>query len=99
MESSRKDLQFTNKLHTKDDNNIAKRTLNNKVILGVKDLKSECSQIAKEVNIKEMYWIWQSKKSIKNAVKEANIKETNEAVKKTRRQMTVVRTRRRKQER
>ena len=44
-------LQFTNKLRTKDDNNIAKRTLNNEVILGLKGLKSECSQITKEAEL------------------------------------------------
>ena len=33
-------LQFTNKLRTKDDNNIVKRFLNDEVILGLKVLKS-----------------------------------------------------------
>ena len=49
-------LQFTNKLRTKDANNIAKGTLENEVILGLKGLKSECSQIAKEVGIPDVHW-------------------------------------------
>ena len=55
-----------------------------KVILGLKGLKSECSQLAREVNINDVYWTWQSKESIKNAVKEVNIKEIKTELLKTR---------------
>ena len=37
-----------NKLRTKDDNNIAKRTLNNKVILGVKGSKANAAKSQKK---------------------------------------------------
>ena len=77
-------LQFTNKLRTKDTNNIAKRTLDNEVILGLKGSKSKCSQFTKKVGIPDVHWTWQTKKSIKNAVREANTKEIKESVEKTR---------------
>ena len=74
-------LQFMSKIHTKHNDNVAKRTLNNEVIIG---LKSECNQLAREVNINGVYWTWQSKESIKNAVKEVNIKEIKTELLKTR---------------
>ena len=70
-------LQFKNKIRTKDNDNVTKRTLNNEVTLGLKGLKHVCSQLAREVT-------WQSKKSIKNAVKEGNIKEIKTELLKTR---------------
>ena len=50
-------LQFTNKICTKNNDNVAKRTINNEVILGIKGLKHECSQLAKEVNLEDVYTV------------------------------------------
>ena len=48
-------MQFLNKMCTKDNENVAKRTINNEVIFGIKGLKNECSQLTKEVNMEDLY--------------------------------------------
>ena len=48
-------LQFLNRLRTKDREDVARRTINNEIICGVQGLKHECSQLAKEVNIDDLY--------------------------------------------
>ena len=58
-------LQFLNQIRTKDNENVAKRTINNEVICGIKGLKYECSQLAKDVNLEDLYVTRLSKKASK----------------------------------
>ena len=60
-------LQFLNRLRTKDKEDVARRTINNEILSGIKGLKHECSQLAKEVNIDDLYGNRLTKKAIKTA--------------------------------
>ena len=76
--AAKKQLATINKIMIKDDDNIAKRTLRNENILKLKGLSSECTDLAVKVGIPDVARTWQTKKAIKNAVREANDKEIKE---------------------
>ena len=72
-------LQFLNKLRTKDKEDVARRTINNEILSGIKGLK-----LAKEVNIDDLYENRLTKKAIKTAVKKG--KHTRSKVRGTKKQ-------------
>ena len=76
-------LQFINRIRMKDNENMAKRTINNEIIDGIKELIYECSQLAKEVNLEDLYATKLTKKVINSAVKEANTRDIKSEVLKT----------------
>ena len=76
-----KKLQFLRKIMLKENSNIAKGAVMEEVMHKVKGLAYECRKISREIGLDDPMIYRYSKKDIKEAIKDAMMKEFNEDMK------------------